>query len=155
MVTAVMNRWRAVQAPSQVVAMLLVGGLLTACDEGNGFPTTCDRPESDEPTPYHGGTIHNGVYATSDWYGELLHFPGGAYYKIYHDLYVGPPEQTDQVPDWFVFYTSFERDGLASGSLAQAGGNQVEVKALDHESITIVNGTCAEFWLLGRVGEQD
>ncbi len=138
-----------------MVALLLVGGLLTACDEGTGFPTTCPRPESEDPTPYRGGAIQNGVYATSDWYGDLLHFPGGAYYKIYHDLYVGPPPQSERTPDWFMFYVSFERDGLTSGSLAQAGGNQVEVKAIDHESITIVNGTCAEYWLLGRIGEQD
>ncbi len=118
--------------------------LLVGCDEGNGFPVTCDRPESDEPTAYKGGSTDNGVYQSAAWNGEYLYFPGGAYYEIHHQL--------GEVPDWFAFYVSFERDGIGSGSLAQAAGNLVEIKAISDQSITVVNGTCADFWLLARVG---
>lgn len=103
-------------------------------------PETCDRPESAEPIDYRGGTVQDGVYMSADWYGELLAFPGGAYYRIHHEL--------GEVPRWVEPLLSFERDGLGSGSVAPAAGNQVEIKAIDAETVTLVNGTCTDYYLL-------
>jgi hypothetical protein len=80
---------------------------------------------------------------SSDWDGELLDFAGGAYYEIHHSL--------GEMPREFQFYLSFERDGLGSGSLTESAGNQAEVKAIDEESITVVNGSCAAYWMLAVV----
>ncbi|MBW2454322.1 MAG: hypothetical protein JRI68_07420 [Deltaproteobacteria bacterium] len=152
-----MNSWRVFRCGQTVAATVLAAGLLTACDEGNGFPTTCDRPESEDPLNYKEGGIVDGVYWTSDFAvktgespivdGEPLHWPGGAYYRIHHGL--------GEMPDWFLFYLSFEPDGLTEGKVALAAGNQVEVESIDEETITIVNGTCGSYWLIGRVGQID
>ncbi len=152
-----MIRRRAFRCGQILAATLLAAGLLTACDEGNGFPTTCDRPESDEPTHYKGGGIVDGIYWSSDWGlvdgeepivdGEPLYFPGGAYYRLHHGL--------GKIPDWFLFYLSFESAGVTEGKLALAAGNQVEVESMDQETITIVNGTCTSYWLIARVGQID
>jgi hypothetical protein len=118
---------------------------MTLCGCGDAGPTTCARPETPEPTPYQEGSVDDGgiVYTSSTPEGELLYFPGGAHYQIFHNLAA--------MPTSYDFYLSFERFGVQQASLAQAAGNQVEVKAIDEESITVVNGTCADFYLLGVV----
>ena len=113
----------------------------TLCGCGDAEPGACARPETPEPTEYRGGSVEGGVYRSAEWNGELLYYPGGAHYKIFHNL--------GAIPSQASFYLSFERYGLAEGSVAEAAGNQVEIKAIDEESITVVNGTCAEFYLLG------
>lgn len=127
-----------------ILAVAIALSFASGCDSSNYGGGVCARPESTEPTPYTQGTVENGVYMSADWYGELLHFPGGAYYQIHHQL--------GEVPRWFDFYLSFEHDGLNSGGLAQAAGNQVEVKAIDEQTITIVNSSCATYWILVAVG---
>jgi len=126
------------------VVAVAAGSALLACESVGAQVTACDRPATEEPWHYDEGSRDDGVYMTSGWYGELLYFPGGAHYRIHHRL--------GEVPHWFQFYLSFERDGLGSGSLAQAAGNQVEVKAIDDETITVINGSCVDYWLLGVVG---
>lgn len=123
-------------------AMLLIGAIGLAC--GDAAPTICRRPATDEPIPYVEGTTENGVYMTSPWNGPLLHFPGGAYYAIRHGL--------GEIPRWWQCWVSFEPDGVDSGSLALAAGNEVEVKAIDDQTLTVLNGTCVEFWLVCAVG---
>lgn len=157
MVPTVMIGWRVFRCGQTVAVTVLAVGLLTACDAGNGFPVICDRPESEEPSNYTGGGIVDGVYWTSDWEiqedhpdsaivdGKPLYWSGGAYYRIHHGL--------GEMPDWFQFYLSFEPDGLTEGKVSQAAGNQVEVESIDEETITIVNGTCGSYWLIGRVGQ--
>ncbi len=110
-------------------------------------PETCRRPETEIPKAFSGGSVEGGVYMSSAWDGELLHFPGGAYYRIEHQL--------GELPRWWMFYLSFEQDGVASASLAQAAGNQVEVKGIDDEAITVINGSCAEYFLLAVAGAGD
>jgi hypothetical protein len=139
----------AASAAASCRGLLLTGGVLTSlalvgCADVGAQIEACARPATDEPTLYTGGNVEGGVYRTSPWDGELLFFPGGAWYQIEHRL--------GEVPDWFQFYLSFERDGLGSGSLAQAAGNQVEVKAIDNRTIEVLNGSCVDYWLLGVVG---
>ena len=121
-------------------------GLMPGCGIG---PDTCSRPESDLPTAYKGGSVTGGTYMSSPWDGDLLHFPGGAYYNVFHRLV--------RRPSTLNFYLSFERNGITDASVAQAAGNQVEVKWSDCASFTIVNGSCAEYWLLAvaSVGDDD
>jgi len=122
----------------------LATSLLTGCGGPPIGPEICDRPEAEDPIDYAGGEVEGAVYRTADWDGELLHFPGGAFYRIHHGL--------DQEPRWWNIYLSFERFGLEEGSLAQAAGNQAEVKAVDDETITIVNASCVEYYMLTVVG---
>lgn len=119
-----------------VLAVLPVSGLLATA----GCDQTCDRPETAEPTVYHGGEITGETYMTSDWGGDLLHYPGGAHYEIHHGL--------GAMPVGVAFYLSFERSGVKDGSLAQAAGNEVELRHIDEDVMVVVNGTCAEFYLL-------
>lgn len=127
---------------------LLPAALLTAGCEGlDNSPITCDRPSQETPTIFRGGSVEHGVYMSSDWEGPLLAFDGGAYYELHHGL--------GEIPRVWQFYLSFERDGLVSGSIAQAAGNQAEVKAIDEESITVVNGSCVDYWMLAVVSLGD
>jgi len=103
-------------------------------------PETCARPNSESPRPYRDGTVEGHSYRSAAWDGELLPFAGGAYYQIYHGL--------GRVPVGLAFYLSFERRGVAEASLAPAAGNQVEIKAIDDETVTVLNGTCADYYLL-------
>lgn len=125
------------------VALVLLGAALS-CGCAAGI---CDRPENKEPRKFTGGEIVGDTYRTSDFDGDLLHFPGGAFYEIEHGLGV--------VPTTVSFWLSFERDGLGSGSVAQAAGNQVELKAMDDQTMRVLNGSCAEYFLIvqaSRVG---
>lgn len=125
---------------AKAMAAVLAGAWLTGCVAPPIGTELCRRPETDEPIDYRGGDVDNGVYRSADPYGELLHFPGGAFYRIHHEL--------GEQPRWWQFYVSFERDGLTSGSVALAAGNQAELKAIDDETLTVLNGSCAEYWLL-------
>ena len=126
-------------AAALALALALVG-----CDEGNGAPVICDRPATDRPVDFRGGTVEDGVYRSSDWDGDLLAFPGGAYYRIHHQL--------GEVPSFIELFVSFERRGVAEGSIAPASGNQAELKAIDVEALTVLNGTCTDYWLLVVAG---
>jgi hypothetical protein len=127
-----------VERSRALVAAVACAACLVACSEIG--PETCDRPEREEPLDYTGGSIEGGVYMSAPWNGELLHFPGGAHYRIHHRLGV--------VPRWWIAYLSFESHGLAEGSVAPAAGNEAELKAIDAETLTLLNGSCAEYWLL-------
>ncbi len=129
------------------VAAALVSAWLTGCVAPPIGTELCRRPETDEPIDYVGGDVENGVYRSADPYGELLHFPGGAFYRLHHEL--------GEQPRWWQFYVSFERNGLTDGSVALAAGNQAELKAIDDETITVVNASCAEYWLLAVAGTGD
>jgi hypothetical protein len=119
---------------TSVVALFLLAAGSYGCVED------CERPESVSPRVFTGGQIIGDTYMSSPWDGDLLHFPGGAYYEIHHNL--------GAMPVGFQFYLSFERRGLADASVAAAVGNQAELKRLDEEVLTVVNGSCAEYYLL-------
>ncbi|MBM4373864.1 MAG: hypothetical protein FJ095_02180 [Deltaproteobacteria bacterium] len=126
---------------------LILAALLFATGCGSPPPTICKRPLTDEPVPFKEGTIEDGVYMTSDWDGALLPFPGGTYYELHHGL--------GERPRWWTCWVSFAPNGVASGSVAQAAGNEVELKAIDGETLTVMNGTCVDFWLLCSAGVGD
>ena len=130
------RRWRIPMVA--IVALLCVG-----C--GDAVPTVCARPNTEEPVDFRGGEVENGVFMSSAWDGEFLFFPGGAYYRIHHQL--------DAEPRWWHAYLSFERNGLSEGSVALAVGNQAELKGLDDESLTLLNGSCVDYWLLVVAGD--
>jgi len=118
-------------------------------------PETCDRSaDGNKFVDYKEGTVENGVYMSSGWDGDgekegegLLYFPGGMRYKIFHQL--------GAVPRWWQIYLSFDRYGTATGTLAQATGNQAEVLEVDAGSLEIANGSCVEYWLLVVAGAGD
>ena len=125
---------------------------LTGC--GDAVPSICDRPSTPEPLEYVDGCNNGeGVYLSAGWQGEtcgdanggLLNFPGGRHYRFVHNLDC-PTIWTN----WEV-YLSFERDGVTSGSIAPSAGNQAQLTAMDENSITILNGSCVEYWMLIRV----
>ncbi|MEZ4444010.1 MAG: hypothetical protein R3B72_33360 [Polyangiaceae bacterium] len=128
-----------------LASALVVGGALllgaSSCDSVNSLgPQICDRPETEEPTDVTEGEVIGDTYRSADWDGDLLYFPGGAYYRIHHNL--------GAIPVGVQFYLSFSRDGVADGSLAPAAGNQVEIHAIDEETITVLNGSCSEYYLM-------
>lgn len=126
------------------LAILAASGCLTGCFAPPIGTETCRRPETDEPIDIAGGDVKNGVYMSADWHGELLNFPGGAHYRFRHQL--------GEEPRWWQVQLSFERDGLTSGSLAAAAGNQAQLQAIDDETITILNGSCVRYWMLLTAG---
>ena len=111
-------------------------------------PTTCDRSAETNPeAPYSEGTVENGVYMSSAWDGELLHFPGGMRYSIQHKL--------GEIPRWWQIYLSFDRYGTETGTVAQATGDQAEVLDVTDQALVIANGSCSEYWLLVVAGAGD
>ncbi|MBW2528003.1 MAG: hypothetical protein JRI23_27730 [Deltaproteobacteria bacterium] len=138
----VLTARRAIAAAIMVVS----GAAASGCEDVGVQLQACKRPATDAPLAYQGGNVEEGVYMTAPWDGELLNFHGGAYYRIYHQL--------PSTPRWFQFYLSFERSGAGGGalSLAPPAGNQLEVKAVDDESIVVMNATCTDYWLLAVAG---
>ena len=89
------------------VLLAVIGAMvLCGCGELGIGPQTCARPESDDPLPFHGGFVEGDTYMSSNWAGDLLHFPGGAYYEIHHQL--------GAVPNGVQFYLSFSGGGVES-----------------------------------------
>lgn len=121
------------------LAMLASTG---AC--GGLGPSICARPATEEPLEYREGEQRSGTYMTSDWYGDLLFWPGGAHFEFFHNL--------GALPRIVQPYLSFERDGLTSASLAPAAGNQFEIKDMDEISLRAINGSCVDYWILLVIG---
>lgn len=124
--------------------MLVIGSL--GCDEVATIgPDICDRSESgNPPVVYKEGTVEGGIYMSSEWTGPLLYFPGGMRYLIEHRL--------GQVPRFWQFYLSFDENGTTSGVVSLAAGNQAELRCIDEFTIEVVNGSCADYWLLVAAG---
>lgn len=114
-------------------------------------PDTCDRSADGNPAVrYEEGRVEDGVYMTSAWDAELLYFPGGMRYELAHHL--------GETPRLWLAYLSFNRygtknvsespDELERGTLALASGNQAELVGANEDSLTLVNGSCSDYWLL-------
>jgi len=71
---------------------------------------------------------------------KLVYFPGGTVIALDHKLGVTPAA-------WQA-YLAFNVNGVKSGPIAPAAGNDVELVGMDDKTITVKNGTCSEFWLL-------
>lgn len=103
-------------------------------------PQSCDRdPEDNPPADFRGGSAEGGIYMSSDWDGELVQFQGGAQIRFFHGL--------GAVPRSWTVYVSFDRYG-EDGSMAPAAGNQAELVAIDEESLTLRNSSCADYYVL-------
>ncbi|MCC6554275.1 MAG: hypothetical protein IT372_14935 [Polyangiaceae bacterium] len=129
-----------------------LGALGAGC--GDLAPKTCDRSEdANPPVLYTEGTVEGGVYMSTPWDGGgggasgLLYFPGGMRYEIEHKL--------GGIPRWWQLYLSFDREGIETGTLAQAAGNQAEVLHVDACKLVVANGSCSEYWLLVVAGASD
>lgn len=144
--------WPGVALAAALAAPSLGCGLLSEIG-----PANCDRSEeANPPILYTEGTVEDGVYMSAAWdtseatpqaERELLYFPGGMHYRIEHKL--------GETPRWWGAYLSFDRYGAESETLAPAAGNQTEVKDINAETLTIVNASCAEYWLLVVAGAGD
>ena len=132
--------WLAGWARSAVAAAIGATAVLALTGCGGFGPETCSRPDNEVPRDYKGGTVDNGVYMSADWDGEWLHFFGGAHYRIFHQL--------GERPRSFQVYLSFERFGLRDATVAHAAGNQAEIKEIDVTSVRLLNGSCADYWLM-------
>lgn len=105
----------------------------------------CDRPATQEPIKYCNGTVTNGHYSSMTVDGRLLYWPAGAHYRMYHGL--------GAVPGLPVVYLGFgatlDLDGTESRrSLAPAAGNQFELLDRTDDYLEILNGTCADFYIV-------
>lgn len=128
-----------------VISAALAAGSL-GCGHNGLF--TCDRSAEGNPVlRYTEGTVVGGVYMSSPWGGELLYFPGGTHYALEHKL--------GAAPRWVTSYLAFDRDGTKASGLAQSAGNQVVILDVDATSVTLVNDSCADYWLLVTAGSGD
>lgn len=128
----------------RVVPIALV---VAGCGQLPVGPQICDRPETAEPRLYTDGLCRGDTFMTAAWDEELLHYPKGAYYRIFHGFAEKPAE--------IGCYLSFKRFGNASegdddkpAALAPGAGNECQIQEVTDEYIEIVNGTCSEYWLL-------
>lgn len=126
--------------------LICFAGAALGCDQvANIGPDICDRSESgNPPVVYKGGTVENGIYMSSAWDKDLLYFPGGMRYSIEHKL--------GDVPRFWQFYLSFDHDGTSTGVVSPAAGNQAELRGINDTMLEVVNGSCAEYWLLVVAG---
>jgi hypothetical protein len=67
-------------------------------------------------------------------------------YSIEHKL--------GQVPRFWQFYLSFDQAGTTTGVIASAAGNQAELRDINDTMLEVVNGSCAEYWLLVVAGAE-
>jgi len=125
-------------APSLVaLAFVALGTAPLGCDVLTGG---CGDDLFDEPPAlYNEGTTENGVYVSSDWDPKLmLDFPPGQSIELFHGL--------GEVPVSWAAYIATARKGDGSAIVLSTG--DVELVAIDAESITVRNATCADFYLL-------
>ncbi len=108
----------------------------------------CDTTEQkDNPIPYRDGITNDEgtVYESGPPDGELLHFPRGQTYDLFHGLAAKP-----YLISTYVAFDQNDPDGenpLANNPLAETAGNQVVIEKWDDEIIRVRNDTCAEFYL--------
>jgi hypothetical protein len=123
----------------RALALAALSGAL-GCDQ---FPkATCDRSDEGNPTVrYAEGTAEAGVYMSSPWDGERLYFPGGMRYALEHKL--------GAAPRWVSAFLSFDAHG---GAFAPAAGNQAELLDVGATTLTVVNDSCVDYWLLVTAG---
>lgn len=117
-------------------AALLAGGAwLTACDVITGG---CGDELGDaEPVTYVDGTTQDGVYRSSSWdASDWIDFPPGIRVRFEHGFGAEPRS-------WQA-YVATARQGDGS-SLVLAAGSEVELVAIDSESVTVQNATCVDF----------
>ena len=114
---------------------------------GTGCSAACNTSDDVEPELYQGGTVANGIYASSSAHEKLLPFPGGKRYDIYHGL--------GFEPILVQLYWSFTESGIGTdaqtkdaSSLALAAGNSALIQLKNEAYIRVKNDSCAEFWLL-------
>lgn len=123
------------------IALIFAVPAALGCGNAGITSSTCDRSEqANPPALYSEGTVENGVYMSSAWDGEFLYFPGGMRYLIEHKL--------GTEPRFWQFYLSFDREGVKTGVVGLAAGNQAELRGIDDETLTVVNGSCVDYWLL-------
>lgn len=109
-------------------------------------PDICDRPATPKPKRVCVGTVTGNTFSSLGRSGELLWFPGGAFYRINHGL--GSTPLMPQAALSFDRFTNHDDGGSASNSLAQVGGNHFEVKNRTAEYLDVLNGTCIDAYLL-------
>lgn len=127
----------------KALPFLTLGAL--GCGNAGLASSTCDRSEqANTPIRYSEGMAENGIYMSSAWDGELLYFPGGMRYLIEHQL--------GEIPRYWQFYLSFDQEGVKTGVIGLAAGNQAELRGIDAETLTVVNGSCVDYWLLVVAG---
>ncbi|MCC6524327.1 MAG: hypothetical protein IT373_16835 [Polyangiaceae bacterium] len=142
--TSEARRLRARRGLVALASLAALGLGAAGCDE-SPVPIACQRPVTAEPTDVLIGTLDNDVYMSADWYGEWLYFPGGAFFRFHHGL--------GAMPRWWIPYLSFGRHALTDGSEVSIGaGDVAQVAAVDDYTITVMNGTCADFYLMMVVG---
>lgn len=102
------------------------------------------------PTEYTDGIVNASetIYQSSAVDAEMLHFPQGRTYDLYHGLKSRPVT----VDVFLSFRESLDPDGdpedkTEPNNLSPSAGNSAVIEVWDEEIIRIRNDTCAEFYL--------
>jgi hypothetical protein len=126
--------------------LALIGVMMAGA--GLGCSPACDAgDDANQPVVYDGGTAVNGYYFSTSSHGELLHFPGGTRYDLYHHL--------GFEPIMVQIYWSFNEAGVGTyeqtkdkSSLTTGAGNSAEIQLKNDQFIRVKNDSCVEYWVL-------
>jgi hypothetical protein len=131
--------WRRI---ANLLVVVTVGAGVFACS-----PACDTSDEGNLPARFEGGTAVNGIYASSSAHGDLLNFPGGQRYDLFHHLGFEPA--------LVQLYWSFAEAGVGwdaqtdgKSSLSPAAGNSALIQLKNDEFIRVKNDSCADYWLL-------
>lgn len=133
------------QSSSAKRALSLLGLGFALATSGCISGAACDTSDDgNPPITYKGGfTTGDGLYYSSPWNENWLHFPGGQRYDLFHNLGFQPQEVG--------ILLSFSEHGLGNdgqgSSAAPSAGNSSVVQLVDGEKIRIKNDTCSDFWV--------
>jgi hypothetical protein len=123
--------------------VLTLGASSLAC----GTPGCDVSDEKHAPIVYEGGITRNGYYASSSSHGDLLYFPQGRRYDLYHHL--------GFEPIMLQLYWSFAEAGIGvfeqtkdKSTLTTGAGNSAIVQLKNDQFIRVKNDSCVEYWVL-------
>jgi hypothetical protein len=128
--------------------MAIVFVVSMACAGGFACSPSCETSdEENAPVVYEGGMAVNGFYASSSSHGDLLEFPGGKRYDLYHHLGFEPIQVQ--------LYWSLKEAGIGwdvqtddKSNLSPAAGNSALIQLKNDHYIRVKNDSCVEYWLL-------
>ena len=138
MIVLAVSMWR-----TALGALVAAGSISTSL----GCSPACNASdEANVPQRYEGGSVVNGIYTSSSAHEDLLEFPGGRRYDIFHGLGFEPL--------LVQMYWSFAEAGIGTDSqdekstLSLAAGNSALIQLKNAEYLRVKNDSCVHYWLL-------
>ncbi len=126
-----------------------VGLFLSGSSAASTACSPC-KVSGQDPVPFTGGLTNESrtVYQTGEVDGEMLHFPQGRTYQLFHGLGTTPVD----VSTFVSFRPRLTEDGdtedkTKPNNVAESSGNIAVIEAWNEDYVQVRNDTCAEFYL--------